>query len=139
MSFAYLAALLVSIAGLATLDFRYRVAAFAQPLRTAVTVSAAVLFFLLWDLVGVGLGIFFIGDAPYLSGLVIAPEVPVEEVFFLILLTYQTLLLFLAFSRRGAVQKGQQIAQEEAREDVQRRPQRRTPRPGDTAQTGGAA
>ena len=118
MSFAYLAALLVSLAGLATLDFRYRVALFAQPVRTALTVGFAVVFFLLWDLVGVGLGIFFIGDAPYLSGLVIAPEVPVEEVFFLILLTYQTLLLYLAFSRRGG----------------QRRDDRRTP----VADTGAA-
>jgi len=100
MTFAYLAALLVSIAGLGTLDFRYRVAVFAQPLRTVATVGVAVVFFLLWDLMGVGLGIFFIGDSPYVSGVVIAPEVPVEEVFFLILLAYQTLLLFLAFGRR---------------------------------------
>ncbi len=100
MTFAYLAALLVSIAGLAALDFRYRVALFAEPVRTAATVGVAVAFFLVWDLVGVGLGIFFVGDAPYLSGLVIAPEVPIEEVFFLILLTYQTLLLYLAFARR---------------------------------------
>ena len=125
MSFAYLAALLVSLAGLATLDFRYRVALFAEPVRTALTVGIAVVFFLLWDLVGVGLGIFFIGDAPYLSGLVIAPEVPVEEVFFLILLTYQTLLLYLAFSRRG----GQRRTPREPR---------RASRRSEVAESGGA-
>lgn len=102
MTFVYLAALLVSLAGLATLDFRYRVALFAQPRRTLVTVAIAVAFFLAWDFVGVGLGIFFIGDAPSLTGVEIAPEVPLEEVFFLILLTYQTLLLFRAFDRRRA-------------------------------------
>ncbi|WP_084079476.1 lycopene cyclase domain-containing protein [Demequina sp. NBRC 110057] len=96
----YLAALLISIAGLATLDWRYRVALFAEPRRTLATVGIAVAFFLLWDLVGTGLGIFFIGDGPYQSGIVIAPEVPLEEVFFLILLTYQTLLLWRAFARR---------------------------------------
>ena len=98
--YAYLTALLVSLAGLATLDWRFRVAAFDQPRRALITVAVAVAVFLVWDLVGVGLGIFFIGDAPYLSGIVIAPEVPLEEVFFLVLLTYQTLLLWRAFARR---------------------------------------
>lgn len=129
MSVAYLTALLVSIAGLATLDFRYRVAVFAQPLRTAATVGVTVMFFLLWDLAGVGLGIFFIGDAPYLSGLVIAPEVPVEELLFLILLTYQTLLLFLAFSRRRARGVGRQA----------RGVGRRTDRGAGAAEGGGSA
>ncbi|MFW2512657.1 lycopene cyclase domain-containing protein [Demequina sp. SO4-13] len=96
----YLAALSVSLLGLGTLDWRYRVALFADAGRTVLTIASAVVLFLLWDLVGVGLGIFFRGDAPYMTGLVIAPEVPVEEVLFLTLLTYQTLLLWRAFSRR---------------------------------------
>lgn len=100
--YLYLIALGVSLLGLGTLDWRYRVALFADARRTLVTLALAIAFFLLWDLVGVGLGIFFIGDAPYLSGWVIAPEVPVEEIAFLTLLTYQTLLLWLAFSRRHA-------------------------------------
>ena len=100
--YLYLIALGVSLLGLGTLDWRHRVALFADARRTLVTLALAVAFFLLWDLVGVGLGIFFIGDAPYLSGWVVAPEVPVEEIAFLTLLTYQTLLLWLAFSRRHA-------------------------------------
>lgn len=106
MSGLYLAALLVSLSGLGVIDWRYRVALFAQTRRTLAAVGIAVAFFLAWDLVGVGLGIFFIGDAPYLTGLVVAPEVPVEEIFFLILLTYQALLLWLGcerwWSRRAA-------------------------------------
>ncbi|WP_062077268.1 lycopene cyclase domain-containing protein [Demequina globuliformis] len=100
-SWAYLAGLLVSLAGLATLDWRYRVALFDQPRRTLVTVGLAVVALLIWDFIGVGLGIFFIGDTEYLSGITVAPEVPIEEIFFLILLTYQTLLLWRAFARRG--------------------------------------
>ncbi|GMA35699.1 lycopene cyclase domain-containing protein [Demequina litorisediminis] len=96
----YLSALLISIGGLATLDWRYRVALFAEPRRTVLTLLIAVAFFLAWDLVGTGLGIFFIGAGPYQSGILIAPEVPLEEVFFLTLLTYQTLLLWRAFARR---------------------------------------
>lgn len=99
----YLTALIVSIAGLATLDWRYRIAMFVDARRTALTVAIAVVVFLVWDLIGTGLGIFFIGDGPYQSGIVIAPEVPLEEVFFLILLTYQTLLLWRAFARRQEV------------------------------------
>lgn len=102
MSVAYLGALLVSLAGLAVLDWRYRVALFDQPRRTLLTVGIGVAFFLVWDLIGVELGIFFIGDAPYQTGLIVAPEVPVEELLFLTLLNYQTLLLWLAFARLRA-------------------------------------
>lgn len=101
MRFAYLAALLVSLAGLGVLDWRYRVALFAQARRTLAAVGIGVAVFLAWDLAGVGIGIFFRGDAPYLTGAVIAPEVPVEELVFLTLLTYQALLLWLAFERRA--------------------------------------
>lgn len=100
-SWLYLAALAISLLGLGLLDWRHRVALFDAPRRTLVVVAASVLFFLVWDLFGVGLGIFFIGDGPYMTGLVIAPEVPVEEVAFLTLLSYQTLLLWRAFDRRA--------------------------------------
>ncbi len=99
---AYLTALTVAIAGLATLDARYRIALFDQPRRALLTIGIAVGAFLAWDALGVGLGIFFIGDAPYLTGILLAPEVPLEELFFLILLVYQTLLLWRWLERRGA-------------------------------------
>lgn len=102
---AYLAALVVSLAGLGVLDWRHRLALFVQPRRTLATLGIAVAAFLLWDLVGTGLGIFFIGPGPYQSGIVIAPEVPVEEVLFLTLLTYNTLLVWLAWSRRSAARR----------------------------------
>lgn len=101
-SWLYLAALTVSLLGLGTLDWRYRLALFAETRRTVLTVASGVLIFLVWDLVGVGLGIFFRGDAPYMTGVLVAPEVPIEEVFFLTLLCYQTLLLWRAFSRSRA-------------------------------------
>ncbi|WP_062531301.1 lycopene cyclase domain-containing protein [Demequina rhizosphaerae] len=100
-SYAYLAALLVSIAGLAVIDLRYRVAVFDRPRPALLTIAIAVAAFLAWDAAGVGLGIFFIGDAPYLSGVTIAPEVPLEELFFLVLLAYQTLLLWRWLDRRA--------------------------------------
>ena len=104
--FAYLAALIVSIAGLAVLDRRFRIAVFDQPRRSLLTVGIAVAVFLAWDAAGVGLGIFFIGGAPYLTGVLLAPEVPLEELFFLILLAYQTLLLWRWLDGRGQARSG---------------------------------
>ncbi len=103
---AYLIALLVSLAGLGFLDWRYSVALFADARRTLATVGIGVAVFLVWDLAGVGLGIFFRGESRYLTGLQVAPEVPLEELFFLTLLVYQTLLLWLALSRRLGVRTG---------------------------------
>ncbi|HEV7624091.1 MAG TPA: lycopene cyclase domain-containing protein [Amnibacterium sp.] len=86
MSALYLAALVVSIAGLLVLDGRYRLFVFAAPVRALVVLAAGVLGFLLWDLAGVGLGIFFEGNHALLTGADVAREVPVEELCFLVLL-----------------------------------------------------
>ena len=100
MSFAYLGALMVSIGGLGFLDWRHRVAVFAQPRRALAVLGVGVAVFMAWDLAGVGLGIFFRGDAGDMTGIKLAPEVPLEELFFLILLNYQTLLLWRGLERR---------------------------------------
>jgi lycopene cyclase domain-containing protein len=101
-SFLYLSALVVSLLGLGFLDLRYRVALWDQPKRAAVTVLLGVLFFVIWDAVGIGLGIFFRGDGPYMTGILVAPELPIEELFFLTLLVYQTLLVWRALDRRAS-------------------------------------
>lgn len=98
--FAYLAALSISLLGLGLLDWRFRVALFAEPRRALLTLAIGVGFFLLWDAAGIGLGIFFRGDGPYMTGVVLAPEIPLEELVFLTLLVYQTLLLWRYFERR---------------------------------------
>ena len=99
--YLYGLALAVSLLGLGTLDWRHRVALFAQTRRSLAVIAAGVAIFLAWDFAGVGLGIFFIGSAPYLSGWTVAPEIPVEELLFLTLLTYQTLLVWRWLDRRA--------------------------------------
>lgn len=96
---AYLIALLVSLAGLTLADFRWRLALFQNSKRTLATLGLGVASFLIWDLLGIGLGIFFKGDSPHLLGIDILPQVPLEEFFFLTLLCYTLLLSHLAFSR----------------------------------------
>lgn len=56
-------------------------------------------FFLLWDGAGIALGIFFRGETSHLTGLLIAPELPLEELFFLFLLNYTSLTIFIAVKR----------------------------------------
>lgn len=91
MSVLYLTALAVSITGMVVLDHRFRLFFFADARRAAVVLTAGVVTFLVWDLVGIGQGVFFRGETELMTGLLLAPELPVEEVFFLVLLCYLTM------------------------------------------------
>ena len=93
MSFLYAAALAVSITGMVVLDHRFRLVFWADARRAAVVLGAGVVTFLVWDLLGIGLGVFFRGQTQYMTGLQLAPELPVEELGFLILLCYLTMVV----------------------------------------------
>jgi lycopene cyclase domain-containing protein len=95
----YLLALAVSLFGLYLLDQRYKLVFFKDWLAGTVAIVVGVAFFLIWDLFGITNGIFFRGEAPSLTGLMVAPELPLEEVFFLTLLCYTTLEVFLSLGR----------------------------------------
>ncbi|ROP57015.1 MULTISPECIES: lycopene cyclase domain-containing protein [unclassified Rathayibacter] len=88
MGVLYLLALVVSITGMVVLDRRFGLFFWADARRAAIVLPVGVVFFLLWDLAGIGLGVFFRGETPYMTGLQIAPELPIEEVLFLTLLCY---------------------------------------------------
>ena len=98
MPLLYLAALLVSLTGMVVLDRRFGLFFWRDARRAAIVLVAGVLFLLAWDVAGVSLGVFFRGETEFMTGLQIAPEIPVEEVFFLTLLCYLTMNLFGAFS-----------------------------------------
>lgn len=98
--YLYLLALLFSILGLGLLDLKHDLALKRYPLPTLLSVGIGVIVFLIWDLVGIHFGIFFRGDAEHLTGITLAPELPLEEVFFLILLSYNALLAYLFFAKR---------------------------------------
>ena len=87
----YLAALLVALFGMVMLDRRFHLFFWRDPRRATIVLAAGILFFLVWDLVGVGLGVFFRGETAFMTGIQIAPEIPLEEVFFLALLCYLTM------------------------------------------------
>ncbi len=105
MSVLYLGALLLSLGGLAVLDRRFRLAFWSDPRRAALTVGIGVIGFLVWDGIGLVLGIFARGDSPHMTGLLLAPELPVEEAFFLALLCYTSLLVWRAFERSARLRE----------------------------------
>lgn len=96
----YLGGLLVSLCGLGLIDYRHGLALFTQPARTLATLAFSVAVFLVWDLMGIGLKVFFIGANSLLIGVNLAPNLPVEEPVFLLVLCYTLLLVYLAVGRR---------------------------------------
>lgn len=95
----YLAIILASAAGVAALDARFRLAAWRSPGRTAAAVAIGTAFFLIWDAAGIVLGVFVKGDSPALMGVDLAPELPLEEPFFLAFLCYLALVVFAGVER----------------------------------------
>jgi lycopene cyclase domain-containing protein len=96
MSLVYLLALVGAILGTALLDWRHKLALCGGvPGRTLIIIGVGVGFFLLWDVVGIAEGVFFRGSGPWMTGLLLGPELPLEELFFLILLCYSTLIAYL--------------------------------------------
>ena len=115
MSVAYLAALAISIFGMVMLDRRFTLFFWRDARRAAIVIAAGVAFFVVWDLVGIGLGVFFRGGGPWMTGLQVAPELPIEELGFLTLLCYLTMNAYVAAGmvmdaarrrRAGAVNEG---------------------------------
>ncbi|WP_411700936.1 lycopene cyclase domain-containing protein [Conyzicola sp.] len=99
MGLIYLAALLVALTGMVMLDRRFRLYFWVDARRATIVTIAGLVFFVVWDLFGIGLGIFFRGETSFMTGLQVAPELPVEELFFLTLLVYVTMNLYGAASR----------------------------------------
>jgi lycopene cyclase domain-containing protein len=96
VSLVYLFALLGAILGTGLLDWRHQLALCGgAPARTSIIVGVGVAFFLLWDVAGIAEGVFFRGSGPWMTGILLGPELPLEELFFLILLCYSTLIAYL--------------------------------------------
>ncbi|MFE1644725.1 lycopene cyclase domain-containing protein [Microbacterium sp. P01] len=95
----YLLAILVSAAGIAAIDARGRLAAWRAPGRTALVVVIGTAFFLVWDAVGIATGVFVKGGSPLLVGIDLAPQLPIEEPFFLAFLCYLAIVVWAGVQR----------------------------------------
>lgn len=94
MGWLYLAALLVGIGCMLAIDWRFRLFFFHRAGAAAVVTVIGVGFFMLWDAAGIGLGIFLRGDAVIATGVVLAPEMPLEEPVFLTFLVLCTMIAY---------------------------------------------
>lgn len=100
----YLAILVVSLFGLGIADWRYGLVIFDSKKRPAKTSPRLLAFistlvvmltlFLLWDICGIILGIFRTNPQYTLGLNLITPNLPIEEVLFLTLLVYVTLIVY---------------------------------------------
>ena len=109
MSWAYLAFVLLSTAGMVVLDVRYRlvlVGDAGRRRRSLVVLACGALTFLVWDLIAIERGFYERGDSPGMTGIEVAAELPIEELFFIAFLCYLTLVLHglarIALARREA-------------------------------------
>lgn len=91
MGIVYLFALAIALTGMVMLDRRFALFFWKDARRAALVLAVGVVFFLAWDLVGIGAGVFFRGETEIMTGIQLAPELPLEEVFFLTLLCYLTM------------------------------------------------
>ncbi|MDR7384733.1 lycopene cyclase domain-containing protein [Promicromonospora iranensis] len=99
MSYTYLAVLLLSAAGVLVLDARFRLFCWRSPGRAAAVLAVGTAFFLAWDLAGIALGVFFHGTGQYMTGIMLAPELPLEELVFLLFLCELTMVLVMGAQR----------------------------------------
>jgi lycopene cyclase domain-containing protein len=91
---SYLAILIVSLVGLYLLDRTHKLAFTVDVKRSFLSMLPAYVVFLIWDIAGIATGIFFRGQNTLLTGIQVFPEFPIEELFFLALLCYSTLIVF---------------------------------------------
>lgn len=102
----YLGCLLAGIACMLLLDRRFRLFFWHNAAAATLVTLAGTTFLLLWDAAGIAGGIFLRGDTGVATGIVLAPELPLEEPVFLVFLVLCTMVLYTGSARvlaaRGA-------------------------------------
>lgn len=89
----YLAALLAAQGCMLLLDRRLRLVLWADARRGAAVVAAGVVFFLAWDVAAILRGFYERGASPAMTGIMLAPELPLEELVFVVFLSHLTLVV----------------------------------------------
>lgn len=94
MGFVYLAVLLLVLGCMLLLDRRFRLFFWRDAVSASLVTFLGLAFFLIWDIAGIAGGIFFRGDAVVATGIVLAPELPIEEPVFLLFLVVCTMVVY---------------------------------------------
>lgn len=105
MSAAYLGALIFSTGSMLLIDARWKLFLWQAPRRALVVLASGLALFLLWDSAGIRTGAFSMGESAAMTGITLAPEFPLEELFFITFLCYLTMVLFGVVDRVRAAEK----------------------------------
>ena len=92
-SLVYLACLVFVLGGMALIDRRWSLFFWADRRRAAVVFAAGFALFLAWDLVALRFELYERGRSELMTGIEVAPELPLEELFFVAFLPYLTMVL----------------------------------------------
>lgn len=90
MSLLYLCFVVVSMVCMGLVDRRWRLFLFDRPKVALAAVAVGFVLFLVWDLVAIEVGAYSKGESPAMTGIEVAPELPLEELFFITFLCYIT-------------------------------------------------
>ena len=93
MSWLYLSSVVVSTLCMGLVDHRWRLFLFRRPGRALVVLAAGFVWFLVWDLVAIGFDLYSRGESQAMTGVEVAHELPIEELFFIVFLSYLTMVL----------------------------------------------
>lgn len=86
--------LLVGIACMLLLDRRFALFFWHDPAIALLVTVLGTALFLVWDVAGIAAGVFLRGDGAIASGILLAPELPLEEPVFLVFLVLCTMVVF---------------------------------------------
>lgn len=90
MALLYLASLLGAMFCMGLIDYRWRLFLFACPRVAIAVVVLAGLLFVVWDVVAIENGAYVRGESEAMTGIEVANELPLEELFFITFLCYIT-------------------------------------------------
>lgn len=90
----YLGLLILGIMSMLLIDWRHRLFFWRDAKAAAIVTAVSVGALLVADAVGIAAGVFFRGDTTIATGVVIAPEIPVEEPVFLLFLVLLTAVTY---------------------------------------------
>lgn len=89
----YLGALVGAGACLALVDHRFGLVLWRDARRALVVLGAGLVLFVAWDLAAIAAGHYRMGASEAMTGVVLAPDLPVEEIAFILFLCYVTLVV----------------------------------------------
>ena len=114
-SSVYLIGLLIPAVCMGLLDRRFGLALWRAPRRTLLVLALGIGYFLLWDLAAIAAGHYGMGQSTLMTGIMLAPELPLEELVFVTFLCYFTLVMWGLLARLGSGPRGPRGPRDSAR------------------------